>query len=299
MQTRKAAGSKLVRVICHGKLLHLSPVILFWVLISHQHTRVEIRHLSLRKCHSTTMTTRPVDHLHFKKTTVVQLAPPVPVAHVKHGRPNHPTAILGLLTSFLIRAWVITITAGIQITNLEAHVSCICFVSLKLQPKIFSSHLIISLSNHFQGCYTTDPAVRWEYCGIPDCEDDPATLNEYMEYRITWTATRNATSDFLQFGELEVYGLLGAHPVMPTLEYEGDYVSTITNSGETEITLMGGYTTGQPNYAINGNTGKFFMYKENATDVAPGAYLNTLNHCPQTSLTFIVSNHHYVECYFR
>lgn len=26
---------------------------------------------------------------------------------------------------------------------------------------------------------------------MPDCEKDPATLGEYMEYKLTWTETRN------------------------------------------------------------------------------------------------------------
>ena len=79
-------------------------------------------------------------------------------------------------------------------------------------------------------CYTTDPSVRWEYCDVPDCVDDPATLGEYSEYRVTWTATRDPESFTLQIGELEIPGMLSEKPVMPVLQHAGVYVSSITRN---------------------------------------------------------------------
>lgn len=79
-------------------------------------------------------------------------------------------------------------------------------------------------------CYTTDASVRWEYCAVPDCENDPASLSEYLEYKITLTATRDPSSPTLQIGELEVPGLLAEKPAMPILDYAGVYVSSITRN---------------------------------------------------------------------
>jgi len=119
-------------------------------------------------------------------------------------------------------------------------------------------------------CYTTDPAMRWEYCDVPDCDDDPATLEEYMEYKITWTATRNPTQLSWQLAEIEVPGLLGEEPIMPTLEYAGDYVASVAH-GSTDIYTLGGYTSGSTidQMALNGSTQKFVMYRDAVTDV-PG-----------------------------
>ncbi len=112
-------------------------------------------------------------------------------------------------------------------------------------------------------CYTADPNVRWEYCNVPDCYDDPAKLNEYMEYKITWTETRSPGQLALQIGEVEVPGLLGDAPVMPDLEYEGDYVAAVTR-GSTQIIINGGYTSSVTvdQYALNGNTHKFLMDRD-------------------------------------
>ena len=72
--------------------------------------------------------------------------------------------------------------------------------------------------------------MRWEYCDVPDCEDDPATLGKYSEYKVTWTATRDPMSLTLQIGEIEVPGLLAEKPGMPILDYAGVYVSSVTRN---------------------------------------------------------------------
>lgn len=119
-------------------------------------------------------------------------------------------------------------------------------------------------------CYTTDPNVRWEYCDVPDCYGDPATLEEYMEYKITWKSTRNPTQLSWQLAEIEVPGLLFEEPIMPILDYAGDYVASVTH-GSTDIYTLGGYSSGNAidRMALNGSTHKFAMFRESVTDV-PG-----------------------------
>jgi len=118
--------------------------------------------------------------------------------------------------------------------------------------------------------FDDDPRVRWEYCDVPECEEDPAILGEYMEFQITWTATRVSGWDSLRFAEIEVPGLLGAEPAMAPLEYDGEYVASIVH-GSTDITVEGGLSIGASSdqLALNGSTAKFSMYKEALADV-PG-----------------------------
>lgn len=138
-------------------------------------------------------------------------------------------------------------------------------------------------------CYTTDAKVRWEYCDVPDCKDDPTTLNEYFEYKITWTATRGRSTSqqsrrlapsnskttttttsttpallsSLQFAEIEVPGLLGDKSPMPTLDYDGEYVpSIISGFGGFSIEILGGFSNGfSDEMAFDGTTTKFSMYR--------------------------------------
>lgn len=137
-------------------------------------------------------------------------------------------------------------------------------------------------------CYTTDAKVRWEYCDVPDCKDDPTTLNEYFEYKITWTATRGRSTSqqsrrlapsnskttttttsttpallsSLQFAEIEVPGLLGDKSPMPTLDYDGEYVpSIISGFVSFSIEILGGFSNGfSDEMAFDGTTTKFSMY---------------------------------------
>ena len=120
-------------------------------------------------------------------------------------------------------------------------------------------------------CYTTDPETRWEYCDVPSCEDDPATLEEYSDYKITWVATRSRTEVAWQVAEIEVPGFLGEEKAMPILEYAGNYVASVTH-GSTDIYILGGHSSGTTELALNGNTQKFSMYRDAVTDV-PGAHL--------------------------
>lgn len=116
-------------------------------------------------------------------------------------------------------------------------------------------------------CYTSNSTIRWEYCDVPECVNDPNLLEEYYEYRITWTATRSPDTLSLQMGELEVPGFLGEAPVMSNLDYAGDYVASVVH-GSSEIIVEGG-SSSSLNYALNGDTHKFFINRETIDDV-PG-----------------------------
>lgn len=124
-------------------------------------------------------------------------------------------------------------------------------------------------------CFTTDAKVRWEYCDVTDCKDDRTALNEYLEYRITWTATRGSAMKTttttsttpeqisLQIAEIEVPGLLGRASPMPILEYDGEYVPSIISVGNFSITILDGFSDGfSDNMAFDGTTNKFSMYRD-------------------------------------
>lgn len=100
---------------------------------------------------------------------------------------------------------------------------------------------------------------------------DPSSLQGYREYRVTWTDTRNPAQLAWQLAEIEVPGLLGEEPALPTLAYAGDYVASVVH-GSTDIFLLDGYSGGNSvdKLALDGTTQKFVMYRDNATDV-PGA----------------------------
>lgn len=100
--------------------------------------------------------------------------------------------------------------------------------------------------------------------------DDPALLNLYMEYKLTWTATRVSSQATLQLAEVEVPGLLKEAPEMPVLQHSGTYTKSVVH-GSTDITLLEGYGGGTTvdRYAFNGNTYKFYMNKNSATST-PG-----------------------------
>lgn len=110
--------------------------------------------------------------------------------------------------------------------------------------------------------------VSFYDCQGADCENDPATMNNYMEYKLTWTATRNPNQLSLQVAEIEVPGLLWDEPSMPSLEeFTGDYVSSIVQS-TTDIALVGGYSTGSDHNlrAIESSTNKFSMHRDTLDD---------------------------------
>ncbi len=132
-------------------------------------------------------------------------------------------------------------------------------------------------------CYTTDAKVRWEYCDVSDCKDDPTTLNDYLEYKITWTAMRGSVSKpgrrlakpvttttstvpsqlSLQIAEIEVPGLIGAAYPMPSVEYDGEYLPSIISIIEGfSISVVGGFCDGfSDQMAFDGSTAKFSMYR--------------------------------------
>lgn len=122
-------------------------------------------------------------------------------------------------------------------------------------------------------CYTTNVDIPWEYCEVPDCRNDPGTLNQYVEYKITWIATRNPTQVSLQLAEIEVPGLLGEERAHTPLEYEGEYVSSVLHGGS-QITLVNGYSNGADwdQLSIDRSTQKFEMYRD-TLNVTPGSCL--------------------------
>jgi len=77
----------------------------------------------------------------------------------------------------------------------------------------------------------------------------------------------------LQFAEIEVFGLLGDEPALPTLGYTGDYVGSVTE-GTTDVSLAGGSGSGQ--MAVDGDTNKFSMYRDSAT-ATPGVRIAPLH----------------------
>ena len=77
---------------------------------------------------------------------------------------------------------------------------------------------------------------------MPSCEDDPATLEEYSDYKITWVATRSRTEVAWQVAEIEVPGFLGEEPAMPELMFAGDYVASVTH-GSSDIYILGGHSS--------------------------------------------------------
>lgn len=125
--------------------------------------------------------------------------------------------------------------------------------------------------------------------------NDPGTLSEYMEYRITWTSNRYCSfttptgsptstptamsptlpecedlSSYIQFGEVEVYGLLELKTPLPTLEHPGDYVDSILANSQS-IKVVGGYSTSYSydRYSFIKNTNKGWIEMNEASDV-PG-----------------------------
>lgn len=76
-----------------------------------------------------------------------------------------------------------------------------------------------------------------------------------------------------QTSEIEIFGFLGAEPVIPTLEYAGVYVSSVIH-GSQDIYLLDSYSSGS-NFnllSVEGNTNKLTLYRDDVTGV-PGAPL--------------------------
>ena len=123
-------------------------------------------------------------------------------------------------------------------------------------------------------CYTTNADMSWEYCDVPVCKDDPGTLKQYAEYKITWTATRTPTSLFLQLAEIEIPGLLGVEHAHQYLPYEGEYVPTVL-IGSSDVKLVNAYSAGAPVdwLSVDRSTSKFQMSRTTSV-VTPGSYLS-------------------------
>jgi len=120
-------------------------------------------------------------------------------------------------------------------------------------------------------CYTVQVDDLWEYCNVPICEDDPATLKEYVEYKITWTATRQSNQLSLQLSEIEMPGLLGDEILMQNLTYEGQYVPSVIDVSA-DIKLLAGYSYGASwnRKTFDFSTHKFEMFRD-SMNVTPGS----------------------------
>jgi hypothetical protein len=127
--------------------------------------------------------------------------------------------------------------------------------------------------NSIMGLDIDDSLAYTEVFFYDQESETPDVLNEYMEYKITWTATRNPAQLLLQFAEIEVFGLLDDEPALPTLEYTGDYVGSVAE-GTTDVSLAGGSGSGQ--MAVDGDTNKFSMYRDSAT-ATPGVRIAPLH----------------------
>jgi hypothetical protein len=123
-------------------------------------------------------------------------------------------------------------------------------------------------------CYTSNTDIPWEYCDVPVCKDDPGTLNQYAEYKITWTATRTPTFGFLQLAEIEIPGLLGAEHAHQSLPYEGEFVPSVL-VGSSNVELVNAYSDGASvdRLSVDGSSTKFQMSRT-TSDVTPGSYLS-------------------------
>ena len=129
-------------------------------------------------------------------------------------------------------------------------------------------------------------------------------FDEYVEYKITWTATRNPTQLSLQLAEIEVRGFLGEEAGMPTLGYDGEYVPSVV-IGSADIKVVGGYSYGAfyDRQAFDLSTHKFEMYRDSLS-VTPGSCMLVMNvisllllsslisRCPIIRLGVIVSPTH-------
>jgi len=144
-------------------------------------------------------------------------------------------------------------------------------------------------------CYTTNTDMSWEYCDVPECKDDPVTLNLYAEYKITWTATRAPTSAFLQLAEIEIPGLLGVEHAHQSLPYEGEYVPSVL-IGSSDVKLENAYSDGASvnKLSVDGSTSKCQMFSTTST-VTPGLYLSFVVtytfHCNLTACSKLLLDH--------
>ena len=124
-------------------------------------------------------------------------------------------------------------------------------------------------------CYTTNSDIPWEYCDVSECKDDPGTLNQYLDYKITWTATRETLTPTLslQLAEIEVPGLLGVENAHQSLQYEGEYVPSVL-MGSSNVELVNAYSEGASNdqMSVDLHTTKFQMTRTNLS-ANPGSYL--------------------------
>lgn len=128
-------------------------------------------------------------------------------------------------------------------------------------------------------CFTTDPGMETEYCDVPDCVDDPTTIGQFMEYKITWDATRLDTSATLQVGEIEIPGLLFEEALPAPVTFTGTFVRSILDRCApgcgyyTGVGIIGGEVAiGYPYYTAMGTTHKFAMNRD-IVDGVPGRCL--------------------------
>ncbi|KAL7553976.1 hypothetical protein ACHAWF_017328 [Thalassiosira exigua] len=95
---------------------------------------------------------------------------------------------------------------------------------------------------------------------------------EYYEYKITWSAARALSPQFVQVAELEVFGLLGDEPPRAPIGYSGSWVNTIVPSaGAADTVIFGGYdSNGSRGNVIDRNTNKLIIFKQSGLNQDPG-----------------------------
>lgn len=135
-------------------------------------------------------------------------------------------------------------------------------------------------------CHTTDPQLNWEFCDVPYCVNNPDVLDEYLEYKLTWTEMRKLGQPRWQVAEIEVPGMLGEEPPMPRLEHTGEYVASIVQ-GANDIYPINGVVSGSADDATDGTTSKFYMTRDSETDILGTTHVTRCLSQFQPCLTYI------------
>ena len=92
----------------------------------------------------------------------------------------------------------------------------------------------------------------------------------YMQYRLTWTDTRNSNSNKLQFSEIEVPGLLAEKKTMATHGYAGDYVSSILDISAGVSYFGSFHVNSDMHQLVDQTTNKFVLNREGHLSETPG-----------------------------